>query len=79
MVGAIFTLRGEMKMAMIANNPGVNILTAKVELDYDQLEVVVTIKYRDYNHHSGSLDYRTVAMELQARLLEVASDYKIRS
>lgn len=66
-------------MAMRTNNPGVNILSAKVELDDDQLEVVVTLKYRDYNRHSGDLDYRMVAMELQARLLEVASDYKARS
>ena len=66
-------------MAMITSSPGVNILSAKVELDYDQLEVVVTIKYRDYNRHSGDLDYRKVAMDLQARLLEVASDFKVRS
>ena len=66
-------------MAMLTNSPGVNTLSAKVELDHDQLEVVVTIKYRDYNRHSGDLDYRAVAMELQARLLEVAGDYKIRS
>lgn len=66
-------------MAMTANNPGVSTLSAKIELAYDQFEVTVVIKYRDYNPSSGRRDGKLAAMELQAKLLEIADEYKAYS